>query len=236
MEAANTKLAASPNSSKYEEAAAMSQAGYVSTAVKEILGEEAYKKWYNEEIIARIDFEGASPEDRLKLVEERAARREAELNWKLERVRGGKENDSKATKESQAKSKEAEIGGYAKAAIGSLDFAALDSDKAAQETYKVKVHKMAFDDLEEWAEAHKAAGRTVELTQEKIEKAITRNYNLLTGARGRGTNKVKSNSVPSASEGKKAAASAASKNYDKIGADELKGLSPAAIFNKLRGK
>jgi hypothetical protein len=234
LEALKTSQASSPDMNKYVEANDLAQAGYVSTAIKEILGEDAFKKFYNEEIIARIDYENASPEERLKLFEERAARREAELNWKLERTKGSKVKETQQSKEAQAKTKELEIGGYAKAAISRLDFAALDGDKAAQETYKVKVHKMAFDDIQEWAEAHKEAGREVEVTQAIIEKAVKRNFSLLTGARGRGIKDGSSTS--SASGGKQAAAKAASKNYDKSTAEDLKGLSPAAIFNKLRGK
>lgn len=240
FEAASQQLASQGEGhGKYAEAMEMAKEGFVESAVKEILGDELYKKFFNETIIARMEYEDASDAERVKLVEARAARREDELNWKLQRGKDGKAKGEQLSKEAQSKARETELEGYAKAAISKHDFAALDDNKAAQETYKVKVYKMAMDDIAEWLESKKDP-KTGELsvtpTQAHIEKAIARNYNLLTGTRGRGKNSGTAKATSSASGNKQAAAKTAAKNYGKGKVDELEGLSPLSILNKLQGK
>lgn len=231
-EALKEKLSSLEGSSHFSEAKALAEAGYMESAFKQAFGEDLYKKFFNEAVIARLDYENATPEERIAIDRKRFEQEKAEYQWKLDRSKGVSQQADAKTAEAQAKAKEVEMEGYAKAAIAKHDFASLDKDKSAQEIYKVKVYRGALDDIQEWVEAHKAAGRSVTPTQAHIEKAIARNYSLLTGARKNGKN----DTAKSSASDKKAAAKVATKNYDKGTGEDLKGLSPLAIFNKLRGQ
>lgn len=235
FEAASTQLASQGEGhGKFSEAMEMAKEGYVESAVKEILGEELYKKFFNESVIARIDYENATPEQRIDIINARHAKEKAELNWKLQRGKDGKDKGAALSKEAAAKAKEVELEGYAKSAISKHDFAALDDNRAAQETYKVKVYKMAMDDLHTWLEEKNDPSLT--LSQAQIEKAIARNYNLLTGAGGRGKNSGTAKATSSASGNKQAAAKTAAKNYDKGKVEGFENLSPLAALAKLQGR
>ena len=227
LEQMKGQLASAGDVGKYSMATELASAGHIASSIREFLGEETYNKFYNEEIIARLDYENASPEEQKTILTARHNKEKEEWKWRNEHNQKGKDGAKQQSAEAIAKETEDGLARAGVAVLQSYDFTKLDKDPAAQELLKDKLWKLAFDDVEEWATSR--GGSTP--TKAHIEKAFARNYKLLTGARASGN----SAKVSQPASGNKAAAKTAAENYDKGSKkDDFKGSSPLDFFNRMR--
>lgn len=217
--------------SKFEDAVDLANQGYYESALKQIFGEEAYKKMYNDLVLQRIDYDMAAPEEKLEIDRRRMERAFAEKEYLFNKRQGKTET---ASKEDSAKQQTEVMSNMGLAAASKFTFDDVESDGTAKELLRNKLWTLAFNDVEEWVEAK---GGKITPPKSVIEKAFAHNYRLLTGARKAAKHNDVAKSAASKDNATKDAKAAASENYSRPkGEEDFKAMNPLDIFKTLGGR
>jgi len=156
--------------------------GNEALAVKALLGEEGYKKFFNDQVFKRVRYELADDADeKAKIAQEFLnAEREQErfLNNREIKKRDEKLASYEFEKHAQVQRSIAESEYYR------FSFAQHEQDETKQEALQHKLWKLAMSDIEEYADdVKKNTGKDPVLTREQYRKAFETNYKFLVGNR-----------------------------------------------------
>ena len=212
--------------SKFQEAQELIEAGFTNSAIKLLLGDDKYKSYYNGEVAGRLAFEEATPEERIKIMQDRHDTEKRELQWRLERTGKKKEADQKSEIGKKEDAQAIILAKAGKQLLATLDFS-YAGDELEQEDARQDVWALADRDLAKHVERYKKQGKDITITRDLLEKALRHNYEKLTSSRKPGTSNKAS---------KEKAAEAASRNYKGVKEDKLKGMSLMDKFKALGGK
>lgn len=168
----------SEKASRIDEVQELIASGRHNLAVKTLLGEEAYKKYYADTVLKRVKYDTAdSDEERNQIAQQfRDEEREDERHLSgRERNKLLSANQELISKEEGRLQRATAVSEHAR-----YRFDEVDSDPAVQEAMSGKLWKLAMADIEEWVGANEGK---VKPTKEHYRKAFQENYKFLIGSR-----------------------------------------------------
>lgn len=160
----------------------LKSAGNMTLAVKAALGDDNFKKWFNDTVFKRVKYELAKvddPETASKIAQEFLDADKADRDYLTNREIKRRDERIAALESGEAARNQRSI---AEAEFARYDFADV-GDEAKASVFKDKLWKLAMADIEEYVEDVKErTGKYPTLTREQYRKAFTENYKIMTNA------------------------------------------------------
>lgn len=210
-------------------------------AIKHLLGDEGYKKFFNDTVFARVRYELAKSDDPEQAAQ--IAQKFLDQEREDERFLTNREIKKRDDKLAQMELKETAIAqrAIAESEWNRFNFANITQDENEQDNLAQKLWKLTMADVEEFMTDHKAKnnGKLPTLTREQYRAALTENYKFLVGTRKK-VGEVKAKTADKRQEvEKKKAAEVARKQAPKGQAkteDKFNSMNALERFNFLQRK
>lgn len=154
--------------------------GNEALAVKALLGDEGYKKFFNDQVFKRVRYELADDADEKAKIAQEFLNAEREQERFLNNREIKKRDDKLASYESE---KNAQVQrSIAESEYFRHSFAHLEKDETKQEALSHKLWKLAMSDIEEYAaDIKEKTGKEPTISRETYRKAFDENYKFLAG-------------------------------------------------------
>ena len=204
-------------------------------AIKTLLGEEAYKKFYNDSVFKRVRYELArtdDPDEAAKIANEFLQEERDQERWLASRElkKRDEELDNYRSKDTAVAQRNIAEGEFFR-----LNLASIEPDSTKQEALGDKIWKLAMNDVEEYMRDYKKEhGSEPQLTAAQYRMAFQENLNALTSfKKSAATASAKTADARQTVE-KKKAAGVAQKTLPKANAEQEKDLNSLSVFDKFR--
>ena len=204
-------------------------------AIKTILGDEAYKKFYNDSVFKRVRYELAradDPDEAAKIANE-FLQEEREQ----ERFLSNREIKKRDEELNNYRSKDTAVAqrNIAEGEFFRLNLSSIEPDSAKQEALGDKIWKLAMSDVEEYMRDYEKEHKTLPtITAAQYRAAFQENFKALTAIKkSAATANAKTADARQTSE-KNKAGEVAKKALPKANAQEEKDFNSLSVFDKLR--